>query len=84
VDVTWDPPLIAHGLPGTLDWDGRTDMLLAVGEGGPCWAVARDGLRDAKEDLRRRLYREGEREVRDHVLAAMAKRFEEWRRNSAK
>jgi len=79
VDVTWDPPLIVRGLPGTLDWDGHTDMLLAVGEGGPCWSVPRDGLRSAKEALRTRLYREGEREVRDHALAAMAKRFAAWR-----
>lgn len=79
VDVTWDPPLIARGLPGTLDWDGRTDMLLAVGEGGPCWSVPREGIRTAKETLRTRIYRAGEREVRDRTLAAMAARFEEWR-----
>lgn len=82
VDVTWDPALIARGLPGTLDWDGRTDMLLAVGEGGPCWSVPREGLREAKEALRSRLYRPGEREVRDRVLAAMAARFEVWRTSS--
>lgn len=79
VDVTWDPSLIARGLPGTLEWDGHTDMLLAVGEGGPCWSVPRDGLRQAKEALRSRLYREGERELRDRTLAAMVKRFEGWR-----
>ena len=82
VDVTWDPPLIARGLPGTLDWDGHSDMSLAVGEGGPCWAVPREGLRAAKEALRARLYRHGEREIRDRVLAAMARRFEEWRSGS--
>lgn len=79
VDVTWDPPLIARGLPGTLSWDGHTDMLLAVGEGGPCWSVPRDGLREAKEALRARLYRQDEREIRDRVLAAMVRRFEGWR-----
>jgi hypothetical protein len=79
VDVTWDPALIRRGLPGTLDWDGRTDMLLAVGEGGPCWSVPREGLREAKEALRSRLYRPGQREVRDDVLAAMAQRFAHWR-----
>jgi hypothetical protein len=79
VDVTWDPPLIARGLPGTLDWDGHSDMSLAVGEGGPCWSVPRDGLREAKEALRSRLYRGNEREIRDRTLAAMARRFEEWR-----
>ncbi len=79
IDVTWDPPLVGRGLPGTLDWDGRTDMLLAVGEGGPCWSVPREGLREAKEALRSRLYRPGQREVRDRVLAALGRRFEEWR-----
>ena len=79
VDVTWDPVLIRRGLPGTLDWDGTTDMLLAVGEGGPCWSVPREGSREAKEALRSRLYRPGQREVRDRVLAALARRFEEWR-----
>jgi hypothetical protein len=79
VDVTWDPALIRRGLPGTLDWDGRTDMLLAVGEGGPCWSVPREGLREAKEALRSRLYLPGQREVRDRVLAALARRFEQWR-----
>jgi hypothetical protein len=83
VDVTWDPLLIRHGLAGTLDWDGRTDMLLAVGEGGPCWSVPRDGLREAKEALRSRLYRPGERELRDRVLAAMAQRFAHWREHAA-
>ena len=79
VDVTWDPVLVRRGLPGTLDWDGRTDMLLAVGEGGPCWSVPREGLREAKEALRSRLYRPGQREVRDRVLAALAQRFADWR-----
>jgi hypothetical protein len=79
VDVTWDPVLVRRGLPGTLDWDGRTDMLLAVGEGGPCWSVPRLGLREAKEALRSRIYGPGEREVRDHALAVMAQRFAEWR-----
>ena len=79
VDITWDPPLIERGLPGTLNWDGHSDMSLAVGEGGPCWAVPKDSLRDAKEALRSRLYRQGERVLRDQTLAAMARRFEEWR-----
>lgn len=79
VDVTWDPPLIERGLPGTLDWDGESDMLLAVGEAGPGWSVAREGLREAKEALRHRLYGPGERELRDRTLAALARRFEEWR-----
>lgn len=81
VDVTWDPPLIERGLPGTLNWDGTTDMLIAVGEDAECRVAPRQGLREAKEDLRRRLYRADERDVRDRVLAAMARRFEEWRRD---
>lgn len=79
VDVTWDPPLAAHGLPITLNWQGTADMSLAVGEGGPCWSVPRDGLREAKENLRARLYRPGEREIRDEILAKLAHRFAQWR-----
>lgn len=79
VDVTWDPPLVARGLPGTLAWDGETDMLLAGGETGPGWSVPREGQRAAKEALRSRLYGPGERELRDRTLTALAKRFEEWR-----
>ena len=79
VDVTWDPPLIERGLAGTLGWDGLTDMLVAVGERTPAWAVTRDTLREEKEALRARLYRPGEREIRDRVLQAMAKRFASWR-----
>ena len=83
VDVTWDPLLIQRGLPGTLDWDGQSDMLVAVGENQPSWSVPREGLREAKEALRARLYRAGERRVRDKVLAAMAARFAEWRTGGA-
>jgi hypothetical protein len=79
VDVTWDPPLIGRGLPGALDWDGATDMPLAVGETGPGWAIPRERLRELKEALRRRLYGRGERELRDQALAALARRFGEWR-----
>jgi hypothetical protein len=82
VDVTWDPPLVRRGLPGTLDWDGRSDMAVAVGEGLPSWAPPRDNLRAAKVALRARLYTPGEREVRDRVLTAMVRRFEEWRRSA--
>ena len=79
VDVTWDPPLIARGLRGTLDWLGEGDMLLAVGETGPGWSVARAGIREAKEALRSRLYGAGERELRDRTLAALVRCFDEWR-----
>lgn len=79
VDVTWDPPLVEHGLPGTLDWDGESDMLLAVGETGQAWSIPHEGLREAKEALRRRLYGPRERELRDRTLAALAQRFEGWR-----
>jgi len=79
VDVTWDPPLAAHGLLATLDWKGTADMNIAVGEGGPSWSVPREGLRAAKEALRTRLYRPGERETRDTILAKLAERFTRWR-----
>ena len=80
VDITWDPTLVQlGGLPGTLDWDGQSDMLLAVGEGGPCWSVPRDGLRQAKEALRARIYAPGQRELRDRILAELVNHFEEIR-----
>ena len=80
VDITWDPPLIERGLPGTLDWDGESDMAIAVGEGSPSWSPPRDGLRAAKEALRKRIYGPGQREVRDEILARLSARFAEWRR----
>jgi hypothetical protein len=79
VDVTWDPPLAAHGLPATLEWDGSSDMRTAVDATGPGWSLPRDGLRDAKEALRARLYAPGERSRRDRTLAALAARFSAWR-----
>ena len=79
VDVTWDPPLIARGLPGTLDWDGRSDMTIAVGETGAGWSVLEESLREAKEAVRARLYGPGEREIRDAILARLAQRFAGWR-----
>ena len=79
IDVTWDPILVSHGLPGTLDWDGESDMAVAVGETGPGWSVERSSLRKAKEALRARLYLPGERELRDAVLATLSKRFACWR-----
>jgi hypothetical protein len=80
VDVTWDPPLIERGgLPGTLDWDGRSDMLIAVGEGGPCWSIPREGLRQAKEALRSRIYGPGQRELRDRILVDLVLYFKQIR-----
>jgi len=81
VDVTWDPPLIERGLTGTHRWDCRSDMTLAVDDGGPGWSVPRDRLREAKEALRARLYAPGQREVRDETLRRLAARFEAWRRS---
>jgi hypothetical protein len=80
VDITWDPPLIERGLPGTIDWDGASDMLLAIGDLEPGWSVPRERLREAKEALRARLYGPGERDIRDSVLAGLSTRFERWRR----
>lgn len=79
LDVTWDPPLIAYGLPGTLDWDGGGDMRLAVEGAGPGWTVPRRQLRSAKDALRERLYRRGERAARDRILAALSRRVAGWR-----
>jgi hypothetical protein len=80
VDVTWDPPLLDAGLAGTRRWDGRSDMVVAVGAPSGWWAPDPDRLREEKEALRARLYGNGDRQRRDRVLAAMAARFAEWRR----
>lgn len=79
VDVTWDPVLVHRGLPGTLDWDGHADMAVAVGSGGLTWAPDPTRLREEKEALRARLYRRGDRTVRDRVLGAMSNLFATWR-----
>jgi hypothetical protein len=80
VDVTWDPLLISHGLAATRPWDGWSDMVLAVAENGPGWAVERAEIRPAKEALRNRLYGPGERELRDRTLQAISDHFARWRR----
>lgn len=79
VDVTWDPPLIVHGLPGDLDWDGASDMPYAIGQVREAYAVSRTRLRKMKEALRARLYGPGDRELRDAALGAMVRRFAGWR-----
>ena len=79
VDVTWDPPLVRRGLPGTLTWDGRSDMAVAVGASDRWWAPDPSRLREQKEALRSRLYAASERAVRDRVLAAMSEQFARWR-----
>jgi hypothetical protein len=79
VDVTWDPPLLEAGLPGTRVWDGSSDMEVAVGSPMGWWAPDPDRLREEKEALRSRLYGPEDRAVRDRVLATMASRFEAWR-----
>lgn len=76
VDVTWDPSLIAAGLPGTAPWDGRSDMVLAVDPIGAGWAPDPSRLREEKEALRARIYRGDDRRVRDATLAAMSARFD--------
>lgn len=74
VDVTWHPAAVRAGLPGTLDWDGGTDMAPAV-EPTICHAVRRPPvLRAQKEALRARLYSRDDRDRRDEVLAEIAKR----------
>lgn len=78
VDITWDPPLVEHGLPGEK-WLGTNDTPIAVAADGPGWSVPRENLRPMKEALRSRLYAAGERPIRDKALAAMNGRFAEWR-----
>lgn len=75
VDVTWHPAAVAAGLPGMpMDWDGRSDIPVAVTARSPGYAVNRGRLREAKELLRGQLYTEGQRERRDHVLLEIAAR----------
>lgn len=73
VDVTWPPAAITAGLPGTLGWDGVSDMTLAV---SPIATYAMSGvdLRHQKEALRRRLYSDADRKLRDETLAEIALR----------
>lgn len=73
VDITWHPAAIRAGLPGTIDWDGGTDMMPAVAP-RICHAVRRPVLRAQKEALRARLYSRAERGRRDEVLAEIASR----------
>jgi len=79
IDVTWDPALLARGLPGTFPWDGTSDMRVAVLATGPGWAVPLPKLRAAKESLRSRLYGPGDRAARERVLAKLATLFASWR-----
>ena len=73
VDVTWHPAAIHAGLPGTLDWDGHSDMTPAV-EPQVSHAVRRPVLRAQKEALRARLYSREDRQRRDAVLAEIGER----------
>jgi hypothetical protein len=82
VDVTVDPPLATRGVPATLDWDGASDMTVAVDTSAPGWSVPRADLRAAKEGLRRRLYGPGERERRDAMLRRLSGRYAAWRGSS--
>lgn len=72
VDVTWHPAAVRAGLPGTLDWDGASDMTCAV-QPVDSYAVAGD-FRAQKEKLRSRLYSAAERNKRDQLLAEIAQR----------
>jgi hypothetical protein len=73
VDVTWQPTAIRAGLRGTMDWDGMSDMEPALAPSA-CYAVPRETFREQKEALRRRLYSDEDRALRDDVLAEMARR----------
>ncbi len=73
LDVTWHPAAINAGLPGTVDWDGESDMVPAV-EPLTVYALGRENAREQKELLRRRLYTPGDRALRDRTLAEIAHR----------
>lgn len=73
VDVTWHPETISGGLPGTLDWDGASNMALAV-QPFRSYAVSRTNLRAQKEALRARLYTPEDRALRDATLAEIGRR----------
>jgi len=73
VDVTWHPDAVRAGLPGTLDWDGLSDMVCAVTPVAS-YAVSDDEFRTQKELLRARLYSLEQRAKRDSVLTEMAER----------
>lgn len=73
VDVTWHPEAIAGGLPGTLDWDGASNMAVAV-QPVQSYAVSRTHLRAQKQALRARLYSPEDRTLRDAALTEIARR----------
>lgn len=75
IDVTWHPAAVRAGLPGTLDWDGASDMICAI-EPVRSYVVAND-FRAQKEMLRSRLYSTADRNTRDQVLARIAERAAE-------
>lgn len=73
VDVTWHPAAVAGGLPGmTASWDGSSDLPIAVPPIGPGYAVDRSCLREAKEQLRARIYNSEQRGRRARILAEIA------------
>jgi hypothetical protein len=72
-DVTWHPEAIAAGLPGTLDWDGTSDMAIAV-QPFRSYAVGRTHLRAQKEALRARLYSPEDRQLRDAIMTEIGRR----------
>lgn len=72
IDVTWDPPLLRAGLAGTLDWDGMSDMIPAVGPVTEWHAPDPERLRESKEKLRKRIYSGDERRRRNAALAEIS------------
>lgn len=73
VDVTWHPAAIQAGLPGTLDWDGTSNMRCAV-DLVEAYAVGDDDFRVQKERLRARLYTSADRTRRNRILAEISRR----------
>ena len=72
-DVTWPPAAVAAGLPGTVDWTGTSDMVIAIPV-AQVYAPPPDQLRIAKQAIRQRLYTHAQRRLRDLVLAEIAAR----------
>jgi hypothetical protein len=75
VDVTWPPWAVEAGLAGTLQWDGISDMSVAVAP-SQTYAIGGANVREQKEALRRRLYTNADREFRDATLAVIVRRVQ--------
>jgi hypothetical protein len=57
-------------------------MLPAIEPSKGPWAVATEGIREAKERLRSEIYTPSDRELRFRTLVALSDRFDQWRQAS--